>query len=100
MPQRHQHGECAAIAAGHISVRIPPSCRLSFWMPHEQGVPRQGLQRWTITNVVFLGSSMTKARHADGNDVWFDFSDALVIHLPIVHDAGAKVVDDNIRNLD
>ena len=94
--ERGQDGDGAGDAAGVVGVRVAEALRRAAGKAHEMGHPRKGLERGPVANVVAPGAGVTGTGHGDADDAGVDCPEALVVHAPALHDAGAEVVDDHI----
>ena len=98
MPQGHQHGQRAAVAAGHVRVRIAPAGRLVTGVTHLERIAGQSLERRSVADIILVRSGMPKAGHGNRNDIGLDFFEALIVEPPVTHDPCAEIVDHDIRD--
>ena len=96
MPQRDQRRQRAAVAAGHVGVGVAIAGGLAARVGHHARESRQRLQGRPVADVVGSRPGMSQPRHADADDVGFDFRQARVIHPPHPHHARREVVHHQI----
>ena len=96
VPQRGQHGQRAAVAAGHVGVGIAPAGGLTSGVAHLERVAGQGLQGRPVAHVILVRAGVAETGHGDGDDVGFELLEAGVVQSPIAHDARAEIVDHHV----
>ena len=92
MPERDQRRQRAAIAAGHVGVRVAEAHRRAARVGHHAGDIPPALQRRSIADVARRGPVCPKPRHTDADDIGLDFRQARVVHPPHPHHPSREIV--------
>ena len=91
---RHRTGE----PGGRIRVRVAETGGPALFVGHIQGEAGERLQSGAEADVAGARPGVSEPRHAEADDIGLDFNQAGVIHPPLTHDAGGKVVDHQVAD--